>query len=300
MQQSVLEKYFTEVEPGKTHVFFHLRAASGLEIPCTGYAVLDFEVEGISIPGWGVIIVKDKHCTHPLIIGMDVVTACWKALFKCSAEAATSPSPLKHQNTWKDAFAACRRIEATMAKDGLLGFVRLACRDYIRVPPRSEMLVWGRARRGLQGADYCALLDTTSEASKTARLMATEQRWVAQLVSFNCSIKYHPGKSNANADALSRFPVTTSDAESTNVEAAFSAAVELTPDGGSEDWADGEWELAQANDPDIQVVKGYVDWQIRPPRAERQAMSRTAQKLPQQQKRLVSKSNLLCRKGIEP
>nr|XP_054604616.1 uncharacterized protein LOC129165457 [Nothobranchius furzeri] len=629
MQQSLLEKYFTGIKPEKTPVFFQLRAANGLEIPYTGYAVLDFEVEGISIPGRGVIIVMDEHCTHPLIIGMNIVTACWKALFKSSAAAAPCPSPIKHQKAWKDAFATCRRIEATVAEDGLLGFVRLARRGPIRIPPRSEMLVWGRARRGPRGADYCALLDPTSETSKvgvartlaivrngripvrvcnphpyslsigryeklgklyhmdetdvhgprdlslsleedgavevalvdaavpteqselpqrvrdltnrpdlseaqqeelcallqkwekvfakhdedfgrteavkhqihtggaapireryrplpplmyrevksllsdmlergvirescspwaapivpvkkkdnswrfcvdyrklnavthkdafplprieetltslnraewfstldlasgywqvemdpqdrektafttplglfefermpfglcnapatfqrlmqqclsgqmaesllvylddiiiyspdfsshlqhldgvlqrlwqhglklrldkckllqreTARLGATEQRWVAQLASFNYSIKYRPGKSNTNADALSRFPVPTSDDEPSDAEAAFSAAVELAPDGGSEDWADGEWELAQANDPDIRLVKEYVDRQTRPSRAERQAMSRTAQKLLQQQKRLVNKGNLLCRRVIEP
>ncbi|XP_070405900.1 uncharacterized protein [Nothobranchius furzeri] len=629
MQQSLLEKYFTGIKPEKTPVFFQLRAANRLEMPYTGYAVLDFEVEGISIPGRGVIIVKDEHCTHPLIIGMNIVTACWKALFKSSAAAAPCPSPIKHQKAWKDAFATCRRIEATVAEEGLLGFVRLARRGPIRVPPRSEMLVFGRVRRGPRGADYCALLDPTSETSKvgvartlaivrngripvrvcnphpyslsigryeklgklyhmdetdvhgprdlslsleedgavevalvdaavpteqselpqkvrdltnrpdlseaqqeelcallqkwekvfakhdedfgrteavkhqihtggaapireryrplpplmyrevksllsdmlergvirescspwaapivlvkkkdnswrfcvhyrklnavthkdafplprieetltslnraewfstldlasgywqvemdpqdrektafttplglfefermpfglcnapatfqrlmqqclsgqmaesllvylddiiiyspdfsshlqhldgvlqrlwqhglklrldkckllqreTARLGATEQRWVAQLASFNYSIKYRPGKSNTNADALSRFPVPTSDDEPSDAEAAFSAAVELAPDGGSEDWADGEWELAQANDPDIRLVKEYVDRQTRPSRAERQAMSRTAQKLLQQQKRLVNKGNLLCRRVIEP
>lgn len=34
-----------------------------------------------------------------------------------------------------------------------------------------------------------------------------EQRWVAQLASFDYDIKYSSGKSNINADALSRFPL---------------------------------------------------------------------------------------------
>lgn len=76
---------------------------------------------------------------------------------------------------------------------------------------------------------------------QTARLGAVEQRWVAQLASFNYTVKYHSGKSNVNADALSRFPVETPDAEPTDAEAAFSAAVELTPRGESEEWADREW-----------------------------------------------------------
>lgn len=38
----------------------------------------------------------------------------------------------------------------------------------------------------------------------TAKLGALEQRWAAQLSSFDFSIKYRPGRTNGNADALSR------------------------------------------------------------------------------------------------
>ena len=38
----------------------------------------------------------------------------------------------------------------------------------------------------------------------TAKLGATEMRWVAQLAQFDFSVRYRSGKSNANADALSR------------------------------------------------------------------------------------------------
>lgn len=39
---------------------------------------------------------------------------------------------------------------------------------------------------------------------ETAKLGAIEQRWVAQLASFDFEIRYHSGKSNINADAFSR------------------------------------------------------------------------------------------------
>ena len=41
----------------------------------------------------------------------------------------------------------------------------------------------------------------------TAKLNAVGQRWVAELADFNFTIKYRPGKSNADADGLSRMPV---------------------------------------------------------------------------------------------
>ena len=40
----------------------------------------------------------------------------------------------------------------------------------------------------------------------TAKLDATGQRWVAALANYNFDIYYRCGKTNANADALSRIP----------------------------------------------------------------------------------------------
>lgn len=45
----------------------------------------------------------------------------------------------------------------------------------------------------------------------TAKLNAVGHRWVGELADFHFSIKYRPGKSNADADTLSRYPVQLSD-----------------------------------------------------------------------------------------
>lgn len=42
----------------------------------------------------------------------------------------------------------------------------------------------------------------------TAKLNATGHRWVSELANFNITLKYRPGKSNTDADFLSRTPVT--------------------------------------------------------------------------------------------
>ncbi|KAI9520928.1 hypothetical protein NQZ68_013334 [Dissostichus eleginoides] len=98
------------------------QAANGLEIPYTSYAVLDMEVEGVKIPGRGVVIVKDEPCTHLLMIGMNVVTACWNALFKWPGKSAFPPPQLKTEFGEMPLPA----VEATMAEDRLLGYVRPA------------------------------------------------------------------------------------------------------------------------------------------------------------------------------
>ena len=41
----------------------------------------------------------------------------------------------------------------------------------------------------------------------TAKLNATGHRWVSELAGFSFTIKYRPGHSNKDADALSRFPM---------------------------------------------------------------------------------------------
>ena len=54
---------------------------------------------------------------------------------------------------------------------------------------------------------------------QTAKLGAVEQRWASQLASFKFEIIYRSGKSNANADALSRLPCQDcSDTSSSDVE----------------------------------------------------------------------------------
>lgn len=45
---------------------------------------------------------------------------------------------------------------------------------------------------------------TTPSHLNTAKLEATEQCWVAELVVFDYTVRYHPGRNNRNADALSR------------------------------------------------------------------------------------------------
>ena len=59
----------------------------------------------------------------------------------------------------------------------------------------------------LMGHQCLVLTDNNPLAHlKTAKLSATEQRWVAKLDPYDLKIRYRSGKSNCVADALSRYP----------------------------------------------------------------------------------------------
>lgn len=80
--------------------------------------------------------------------------------------------------------------------------------NYSSMKPEFLALKWAMAekfREYLLG-HICTVYTDNNPLShlSTAKLGALEQGWVAQLSSFDFSIKYRPGCSNCNADALSR------------------------------------------------------------------------------------------------
>lgn len=98
----------------------------------------------------------------------------------------------------------------------------------------------------LTGAKFVVFTDDNPVAHlQSARLGAVEQRWVAQLASFDFEVKYRAGKENANVDALSWFPVSAGPSERISISAVTAAGPDDTP----EDLC--EWETAQMTDPDI-------------------------------------------------
>ena len=157
MQQSMFDEHFSPAKLGKEPLVFKLRAANGLDLPYTSYAVLDVGLENLQIPGRGVVIVKDEHCTHPLIVGMNVVSACWDAVFRWPGKPVFSPG--RERVMWKEAFATCRQVAAMTLDDGSLGHVWSASRTRLRIPANSELVVWGRVRKGGVGATLEALVE---------------------------------------------------------------------------------------------------------------------------------------------
>ena len=79
---------------------------------------------------------------------------------------------------------------------------------------------------------------------QTAKLGAVEQRWVAQLASFDYTIKYRPGKDHTNADVLSRFPVNSTDPTAANQDCGDDMLVRTVgaPNTGGDWFASWGWD----------------------------------------------------------
>lgn len=146
----------------------------------------------------------------------------------------------------------------------------------------------------------------------TAKLGALEQRWAAQLAAFDFEIRYRPGKSNANADALSRLqPPVVVDLETVvpgtslppplrqalqarGPEACLAAVQALPPHLPADIGA-----LQQA-DPVILEVLAFWRQQRYPNWAERRQLSQPALALLKQWGRLTEQTGVVYRKVVRP
>lgn len=144
----------------------------------------------------------------------------------------------------------------------------------------------------------------------TAKLGATEQRWVAELAVFNYTVRYRPGRTNHNADALSRqqpsavvepdrpwtpMPEAVQQAvlESQIQTAQFSLSV--LPERSMSDLV-----ALQAADHSIKTVLSYQQQHRLPGRFERQSLQAEVLRLLRQWDRLVVRNGLLYRTYQRP
>lgn len=165
MQEQLFNQHFsTHVGLESEPTFLTLKAANGLNIPYIGYATMDFDVEGVQIPKRGIVVVKTEGLTNPLIIGMNVISACWSAIFQKTGRPPTHMHKDRQtREVWNNAFTACQRAAATQ-HGALMGYVWPAARGGIRLPARSEIVVWARARGNPNGAPYCGLVEGLPES----------------------------------------------------------------------------------------------------------------------------------------
>lgn len=144
---------------------------------------------------------------------------------------------------------------------------------------------------------------------QSAKLGATEHRWAAQLAAFNFEIKYRSGRSNGNADALSRQYISGPTAveqalPGTAVPAALQQAaqpVAVTPVTQSvisalPSHTPSDIHLLQQSDPLLQEVLVFWKQQVQPTLREKRNLSKPALALLRQWDRLVERDGILYRR----
>ena len=142
----------------------------------------------------------------------------------------------------------------------------------------------------LFGQQFTVLTDNNpvTYVLTTAKLDATGHRWLAALAAFNFEIRYRPGRSNADADALSRIPGDSADKEriidmdsfhaicNSVLPRSYVESLTVSPDlvlydedpRGSNIGNIVDWKKAQSMDPDIHKLIEYIGRNKKPSRKE--------------------------------
>ncbi|KAI2650559.1 Retrovirus-related Pol polyprotein [Labeo rohita] len=167
----------------------------------------------------------------------------------------------------------------------------------------------GREVQGLPPGHHCTVYTDNNPLSylSSAKLGATEQRWVSQLEIFDFEIKYRPGRVNGNADSLSRQYSSSISTQSSGtpllkmfriadicqkVESELVGveqhAITAFPIRSKE-----ELQQMQLNDPTLGPFLVFFSMKKYPSKVERQSMSKSGLELLQQWGRLFFKEGLL-------
>ncbi|XP_029941466.1 uncharacterized protein LOC115383427 [Salarias fasciatus] len=146
----------------------------------------------------------------------------------------------------------------------------------------------------------------------SAKLGATEQRWAAQLASFDFEIRYRSGRSNKNADALSRQHLPEPSAleamvPGTPLPEPLQQALGHAPTGVTQaavvalpHHTPSDLQALQEADPVLQEILGFWRRKRRPEVQERRQLSPPALALIRQWDRLVESDGILYRKVFRP
>uniref|UniRef100_A0A3P9I2U1 Gypsy retrotransposon integrase-like protein 1 n=1 Tax=Oryzias latipes TaxID=8090 RepID=A0A3P9I2U1_ORYLA len=212
-------------------------------------------------------------------------------------------------------------------------------RNYSSMKLELLALKWAvteKFRSYLLGSKFTILTDNNPLCHlSTAKLGATQQRWIAQLAVFDFEVKYRPGRCNSAADALSRRPglkeldaigedtdfdgcITICNTLKTGTVIGSEIAVArqephhvrqlnvADPDQGDSatllintptlpSYRKTELQMFQSSDPTLKVLKQFWDRKQKPSFQERQTLHTSVRSLLKQWSRLVEKDGLLYR-----
>lgn len=107
---------------------------------------------------------------------MNIISPCWATLFQNEGQSSVLLfQSNRDKQAWQQVIAVCQVSPHGYNKSSL-GYVWLANRRGVRIPPRSEVIVLGRAQVGLQRHDYCGLVEPVSAQPVSAAQTITMVR----------------------------------------------------------------------------------------------------------------------------
>lgn len=99
--------------------WLQLRAANGLSIPYVGYLELEVDLCGKTLPGCGILVIKDLPGTTgsrvPGVLGMNVLGRCYRELFGQHGPALFEVTSVLHAPPpVKEALQQCHQVEVEL------------------------------------------------------------------------------------------------------------------------------------------------------------------------------------------
>lgn len=134
-------------------------ASNGQPIPHQGYWEPTLQVGELKLPRQGVIVVDvDDKGTSPVVLGMNVLRNCYGEMLEAlQVSLPTAPGPT--QRTIQHAIRTLTAQQRFTNQRGEVCRVRIRDTRPVVLQPGTETMLWCRARPGIGGQDYQALVE---------------------------------------------------------------------------------------------------------------------------------------------
>lgn len=170
---TITESFFSASFDSDKHkinncTWLNLSAANGLSIPYLGYVELNVTVLGRTLPGCGVLIVRDPPRSTALskqkeqvpgLLGMNVILRLYTDLYGEYGPALFSiPQVTQAELGWREALQQCHLME-TEQSDGKAGQLRVRADGLLRIPAGTTVMVPATGPKGNQHHSQTLLLE---------------------------------------------------------------------------------------------------------------------------------------------
>lgn len=178
MVSTVSEQFFFKHFSNQLHScnWLQLKAANGLDIPYLGYAEVDIEVFGKTIPKKGILVVKETPSLQskksvPGVLGMNVINECYDLLFsQHGASLFSLPCVQQAPREWHQALQFCHDVPPLAGPSA--GIARARGRYSIYLPGGTLKLVAATCSQQFAAQPRSILFEPFSNTVLPAGLLA--------------------------------------------------------------------------------------------------------------------------------